>query len=132
MIYIEGISKKKIEQLAIQKYRSYGQGIDFSDVMEFRCSKANTQHILKDCCGQRIPFRSPKRTSPQCYPSIIKADILENLKQKGNVPIWLTEVISSKTSVQPLENDLTDIARKIGDPKRIGNESPKRLNYPIP
>src|SRR5215472_16580013 len=98
----ERISKKKIEELAIQKYRACGQGIDFSDVMEFRCSKANAQRILKDCCVQRILFRSPKRSKPQrYYPSIIKADILENLKQKGNVPIHLTEVLSSNT---PLSN----------------------------
>src|SRR5215469_1082966 len=70
------ISKKKIEELALQKYRTCGKGIDFSDDMEFRCSKANAQRILKDCCGQRILFRSPKGTSPQrYYPSIIKADI---------------------------------------------------------
>ena len=97
------ISKKKIEELAIQKYRACGQGIDFSDVMEFRCSKANAQRILKDCCVQRILFRSPKRTSPQrYYPSILKADILENLKQKGNVPIQLTEVISSNAPLSTL------------------------------
>jgi hypothetical protein len=95
------ISKKKIEELAIQKYRACGQGIDFSGVMEFHCSKPNAQRILKDCCGQRILFRSSKRTSPQrYYPSILKADILENLKQMGNVPIHLTEVLSSKA---PLE-----------------------------
>ena len=102
LILSKRISKKKIEELAIQKYRACGQGIDFSDVTEFRCSKANAQRILKDCCVQRILFRSPKRTSPQhYYPSILKADILENLKQKGNVPIHLTEVISSKA---PLSN----------------------------
>jgi hypothetical protein len=96
------ISKKKIEELAVQKYRACGQGIDFSDVMELPCSKANAQRILKDCCGQRILFRSPKRTNPQrFYPSILKADILENLKQKGNVPIQLTGVLSSNT---PLSN----------------------------
>jgi hypothetical protein len=77
---------------SVQKYRACGQGIDFSDVMEYHCSKANAQRILKDCCGQRILFRSSKRTSPQrYYPSIIKADILENLKQRGNVPIEVTE-----------------------------------------
>jgi hypothetical protein len=86
------ISKKKIEELAIQKYRTCGKGIDFSDVMEFHCSKTNVQRILKDCCVQRILFRSPKRTNPQrFYPSILKADILEKLKQKGNVPIEVTE-----------------------------------------
>jgi hypothetical protein len=44
------ISKKKIVEIAVQKYRACGQGIDFSAVMEFRCSKANAQRVLKDCC----------------------------------------------------------------------------------
>jgi hypothetical protein len=89
------ISKKKIEEHAIQKYRTCGQGIDFSDVMKFSCSKTKAQRILKDCCHQRILFSSPKRTSPQrYYPSVLKADILEKLKQKGTVPIELTEVTS--------------------------------------
>src|SRR5215472_19225610 len=61
------ISKKKIEELAIQKYRTCGKGIDFSDVMKFSCSKTKAQRILKDCCQQRILFRSPQRTSPQRY-----------------------------------------------------------------
>jgi hypothetical protein len=103
-ILLKRIPKKKIEELAIQKYRACGQGIDFSDVTEFRCSKANAQRILKDCCVQRILFRSPKRTNPQhYYPSILKADILENLKQKGNVPIHLTEVTSCKAHLSTLK-----------------------------
>src|SRR5215469_7193824 len=66
------ISKKKIEELTVQKYRTCGKGIDFSDVMEFHCSKANAQRILKDYCVQRILFRSPKRTNPQSfYPSVL-------------------------------------------------------------
>ena len=98
------ISKKKIEELAIQKYRACGQGIDFSDVIEFRCSKSNAQRILKDCCMQRILFRSPKRTNPQrFYPSVLSADILENLKQKGDVPIHLTEVTSCKAHLSTLK-----------------------------
>jgi hypothetical protein len=98
-ISLKRIPKKKIEELAIQKYITCGKGIDFSDVMKFRCSKTKAQRILKDCCQQRILFRSPQRTSPQYYyPSILKADILEKLKQKGNVPIDLTEVTSSETS----------------------------------
>lgn len=91
-ILLKRIPKKKIEELAIQKYIACGKGIYFSDVMKFRCSKTKAQRILKDCCRQRILFRSPQRTSPQhYYPSILKADILEKLKQKGNVPIDLTE-----------------------------------------
>ena len=88
------ISKKKIEELATQRYRTCGKGISFSDVMKFYCSKAKAQRVLKDCCRQRmgkdgtlrapILFRSPKRTSPQrYYPSVLKADILEKLKQRG-------------------------------------------------
>ena len=36
-ILLKRIPKKKIEELAIQKYRACGRGINFSDVMEFRC-----------------------------------------------------------------------------------------------
>jgi hypothetical protein len=103
-ILLKRIPKKKIEELAIQKYRICGQGIDFSDIMKFSCSKTKAQRILKDCCKQRILFRSPQRTSPQrYYPSANRADILENLKQKGNVPIQLTEVTSSKAPLSTLE-----------------------------
>jgi hypothetical protein len=112
------ISKKKIEELAIQKYRTCGQGIDFVDVMKFGCSKTKAQRILKDCCQQRIGhgsghapflFRSPKRISPQrYYPSVRRADILENLKQKGNVPIHLTEVTSSKVLLSEVTSSDAD------------------------
>jgi hypothetical protein len=90
------ISKKKIEELAAQKYRTCGKGIDFCDVMEFHCSKVKAQRMLRNCCLQKIGkvvslhapiiFRSPRRTSPQCYyPSILRADILEKLKQRDNL-----------------------------------------------
>src|SRR5215831_9704317 len=103
-IILKRISKKKIEELAIQRYRTCGKGISFSDVMKFYCSKAKAQRILKDCCHQRILFRSPQRTSPQLfYPSILKADILEKLKQKVNVPIDLTEPTSSKAPLSTLQ-----------------------------
>jgi hypothetical protein len=103
------ISKKKIQQLAIQKCRTCGQGIDFSDVMKCGCSKNKAQRILKDCCQQGILFRSPKRTNPQrYYPSALKADILEKLKQKGNVPIQLTEVMSSKAFLSEVTSSNTN------------------------
>ena len=113
-ILLKRIPKKKIEELAIQKYKTCGKGIDFSDVIEeFHCSKTKAQRILKDCCHQTIAkdgtlhapilFRSPKRTSPQrYYPSVLKADIFEKLKQRANVPIDLTEVSSSNTSLSNL------------------------------
>jgi hypothetical protein len=87
------ISKKKVEELAIQRYGTCGRGISFSDVITlFRCSKAKAQRILKDCCRQGILFRLPGRTRPQhYYPSVLRADIFER-KQKGNVPIHPTGV----------------------------------------
>ena len=54
--------------------------------MKFYCSKTKAQRILKDCCRQGILFRSPKRPQ-RYYPSVLKADILEKLKEKGTVPI---------------------------------------------
>src|SRR5215467_5697335 len=117
-ILLKRIPKKKIEELAIQKYRTCGKAINFSDVIEeFHCSKTKAQRILKDWCHQTIGkdgtlhapilFRSPKRTKPQrFYPSILRADILEKLKQRGNVPIEVTEpssfFSSSSTSKAPL------------------------------
>ena len=102
-ILLKRIPKKKIQELAFQKYIKCGKGINFSDVMKFPCSKTKAQRILKDCCQQRILFKSPQRTSPQhYYPSILKADILEKLKQKGNVPIDLTELSSSKAPLSTL------------------------------
>jgi hypothetical protein len=55
IIYRKRISKRKIEELAIQKYRNCGKGIDFKDgVREFGCSKKKAKRVLKDCCQQRI------------------------------------------------------------------------------
>ena len=58
------ISKKKIEEIAIQKYRVCGQGIDFSDVMEFHCSKANAQRILKGLLCAKNPVQITKAYKP--------------------------------------------------------------------
>jgi len=129
-MYRKRISKKKIEVLAVQKYRRCGKGIDFSNVMELGCSKTKAQRILKDCCQRRlgkdgtlhapILFRSPKRTSPQqYYPSALRADILERLKQRGNVPIYPTELSSSKAPLstaleQQKAQNLLDILLSFG------------------
>ncbi|MFZ0222302.1 MAG: hypothetical protein WAM42_11520 [Candidatus Nitrosopolaris sp.] len=126
---LKRISKKKIEELAIQKYRICGKGIDFSDVTKFGCSKTKAQRILKDCSQQRIGrggslhepllFRSPKRTNPQRhYPSVLRADILEKLKQRGYVPLHLTELSSSKAPLSNLgqqkAQNLLDILFSLG------------------
>ena|SRR5947209_5288129 len=76
--YQKRISKKRVEEIAIEKYRKYGKGIDFTDVIrEGPSSKEKSQRILKDCCRERmdkrgelqkpILFRAPTRTSPQQF-----------------------------------------------------------------
>jgi len=106
----KSIPKKKMEELAIQKYRTTGEGIVFTDVTRaFPCSKNKAQRILKDCCNKTgnnsrpLLFRSFKRTSPQQYfPSCIRADIVEDLKKRENVLKHPTEV--SYSSKSPLSN----------------------------
>src|SRR5215471_6011833 len=79
------ISKKEVEELAVQKYTTCGQGIDFSDITkEFGCSKAKAQTKLKYYRRQGTLF-TLKRTNPQCYyPSVRRADILDRLKQEAS------------------------------------------------
>jgi hypothetical protein len=78
----KSIPKRKIEELAIEKYKAKGEGISFGDITSaFPCSKIKAQRILKDCCNKTgndsrpLLFRSFKRTSPQQYfPSCFKAE----------------------------------------------------------
>jgi hypothetical protein len=77
----------QIQRLAIEKYRTSGLGINFSDVINsFGYSKRNAQHILKMACNTEILFRLPRRTKPQFYfPAAFKADILEKIKKTDNL-----------------------------------------------
>src|SRR6266496_5068696 len=51
----KSIPKRKIEELAIEKYRTTGEGIVFTDITgAFTCSKNKAQRILKDCCNKAI------------------------------------------------------------------------------
>jgi len=112
------ISKTEIEWLAIEKYKRCGKRLSFSDIVNrFGCSKTKAQRILKDCCSKRVDnaesrpapilFRLPKRTKPQLYfPSIIRADILENLRNRENVLIEPTGLNLSSYSNNPISNAL--------------------------
>jgi mannose/fructose-specific phosphotransferase system component IIA len=107
----KSIPKRKIEELAIEKYRTTGEGIVFTDITgAFPCSKNKAQRILKDCRNKTISktsndskpllFRSFKRTSPQQYfPSCIRADIIEHFKKRDNVLKHPTEVSSSSNAL---------------------------------
>ena len=112
------ISKTEIERLAIEKYKRCGKGLSFSDIVnQVGCSKTKAQRILKDCCSKSVDnagsrpapglFRLPKRTKPQQYfPSIIRADILEKLRNRENVPIEATGLNLSSYSNNPISNAL--------------------------
>jgi hypothetical protein len=115
----KSIHKKNIEELAIEKYRTTGEGIVFTDITRaFPCSKNKAQRILKDCCNKAISktgyksrpllFRSFKRTSPQQYfPSCIRADIVEDLKKREIVLKDPTEVAYSSKS--PISTTLVNL-----------------------
>lgn len=112
------ISKTEIERLAIEKYKRCGKGLSFSDIVnKFGSSKTKAQRILKDCCYKRLDtagcrptailFRLPKRTKPQLYfPSIIRADILEDLRKRENVLIEPTGLNLCSYSNNPISNAL--------------------------
>jgi hypothetical protein len=102
------ISKKIVEEFAVQRYRKCGQGIDFSDVSrEFECSKPKAQRILKDSCQQGNLFTPLKRTSTQqFFPTCIKSEIVEHLSKRKNVLINPTGVNHSSTS---LSSDVSNV-----------------------
>lgn len=114
------ISKNKVEELAIEKYRKCGRGIKFNDITgKFDCPKKKAQRIIKDCCQKRmdkkgnwrqpILLRAESRTSPQEYfPTSIKAEILEDIKKRKNVPIEPTGVRLSKASLFPSKYPLSN------------------------
>ena len=112
------ISKTEIERLAVEKYKRCGKGITFMDIVnKFGCSKTKAQRILKDCCSKRVHnagsrpapilFRLLKRTKPQQYfPSIIRADILEKIRNMENVLIEPTGLNLSSRSHNPISKTL--------------------------
>jgi hypothetical protein len=88
------ITRKTIEDLAIEKYRLCGKGITIKEVQErFSLRKAKVQRSLKHFHRNRTLFTardldchgiSLQNTNPQQYfPSSIKADIIEDLKRRS-------------------------------------------------
>jgi len=93
------ITRKTIEDLAIEKYRLCGKGITIKEVQErFSLRKAKVQRSLKHFHRNRTLFTAGdlnsqgiyliQNTNPQQYfPAAIKADILENLKKRSSVHV---------------------------------------------
>lgn len=113
------IKQKRIEDIAVQKYRSNGRGITFQDVMtEFPVNKSSAQRMLKFSHAKNILFTGNDlmsegigilgNTNPQQYfPSSIKAEIVENLINRKNVlvdPTGAMQYSPSLFSKGPLSN----------------------------
>jgi hypothetical protein len=119
-IYPKHIPRKRLEQRALDKYRTCGKGIVFSDIVEeFLCSKEKAQSKLKRSCMQwmdkksniypPILFRAPIRTIPQQYfPACIRADIIEDFKKRKNVLVQPTGVNLSKVGLFSPRNPLSN------------------------
>ena len=118
------ISKEKINQMAIDKYRASGNGITFKDVRNaFNVKKEKARRSLryfhgkgvlftpKDLISQRIYFIK-NRNPQQFYATCIKAEILENKKKKSvhvdptGVSLLNNALSSSCRSSYPLSNAL--------------------------
>jgi hypothetical protein len=98
------ISKRSIEGLAVEKYKSCGLGITFEDIqVRFRVTKPRAQRSLKHLHTKDILFTAQslisegihliRNTNPQQYfPSCIRAEIIENLDKKNSVQVQPTGV----------------------------------------
>ena len=90
------ITRKTIEDLAIEKYRCSGKGITFEDLQrKFFVRKTQVQRTLKHFHIRQVIFTAGdlnsqgiyliENTNPQQYfPACLKADIVENLKKRTN------------------------------------------------
>jgi hypothetical protein len=108
------ISKKMIEELAVEKYKSNGNGITFEDIeIRFMLKKSKAQRSLKHFHERGILFTAqdllrqgvnliPNRNPQQYFPSYMKADIIEVFKKKKSVLVDLTGVDHSNSSTAPL------------------------------
>jgi hypothetical protein len=89
------VTRKTIEDLAIEKYRLCGKGITIKEVQErFLFKKTRAQRSLKYFHGGQVLFTAGDLNSqgihlieninPQQYfPACLKADIVENLKRRS-------------------------------------------------
>ena len=107
VVHIAGcnrISKRSIEGIAVEKFKSCGLGITFEDIQErFRVKKRQAQRSLKHFHTKDILFTAQslisegihliQNTNPQQYfPSCIRAEIIENLNKRNSVLVEPTGV----------------------------------------
>jgi hypothetical protein len=107
------ISKEKIEEIAIEKYRSNGKGITFKDVItKFSIEKPRAQRSLKHFHATGVLFTAEdlicqgidlvgNKNPQQYFPTNIKAEILDNLRKRKTVPVEATGVSLPKGGLLP-------------------------------
>jgi hypothetical protein len=90
------ISQRSIEGIAVEKFKSCGLGITFEDIqIQFRVKKPPAQRSLKHFHDKGVLFTAQplirqgifliQNTNPQQYfPSCIRAEIIENLKNRND------------------------------------------------
>jgi hypothetical protein len=115
------ITRKTVEDLAIEKYRCCGKGITYQD-LQSRCSlkKNHAQRSLKHFYMNQVLFTAAAKgnillqnTNPQQYsPACIKADIFEDLKKRTrNVHV---EPTGSNPNLSNLSNHGDALSNPIG------------------
>ncbi|MGA9149930.1 MAG: hypothetical protein WBZ36_05070, partial [Candidatus Nitrosopolaris sp.] len=114
------ITKDKLERIAIDKYRENGLGITIGDIgREFSVNKAKAQRTLKYFHEGKILFTANdliiegisilQNKSPQQYlPTCIKAEIIEDLSKRKNVPVNPTGVNQSSSPPSALTSNSGD------------------------
>jgi len=102
---LKNIARRKIEEIAIEKYKASGHGLNFKDVMEdFHLRKRQAQTTLKNLHNKGVFFTprdlfrqgiylTENKRPQEYFPSCIKAEILENLKKKKSVNSNSSEII---------------------------------------
>src|SRR6478672_603685 len=90
-------SERKMNDIAIEKYKSSGYGITFEDLTtRFHIKKSQAQRSMKHFHAKGILFTAEdlisqeiyliQNTNPQQYfPTCIKADIIQDIKKRKNV-----------------------------------------------
>ena len=99
---------KRIETLAINKFRQNGLGINFNDLLSKGLAehKPQAQGTLKHCLRSGILFTSYNRKPQRYYPTCLKSEILNK-----NIPVGPMGVGLFKT---PLFQDKCKDNRSIG------------------
>jgi hypothetical protein len=102
---------REIETLAIGKYKNYGKGITYKDLLSNKLafSKMQAQITLKHCFRKNILFTLGNNKPQRYYPVCLKSEIL-----KKNIPIGVTGVGYPKAGL--LQNKQTTSFLQATDP----------------